>query len=169
MERKQFNPKEENYETIKEPFSEAKGKYKVPPGYDKQKPENYSTVQSMKFEVGMVKHIYFKNNEPNIPRGLEGDRTKHVNNLDEIGEKLKLNPEAKLFFLGYTDKDGSTTFNEVLSEERVKNVISFLHDKYNIEMDRFLFEAKGKSEANLNKKDARDRRVTMMVVDINIK
>ena len=65
--------------------------------------------------------------------------------LAAVARVMKDNPDTKFNLVGFCDKSGSDSYNQKLSEKRVKEVKRLLVKKYGIAEDRLTTEGKGKS------------------------
>ena len=59
---------------------------------------------------------------------------------------LKENRDSNLEIIGYTDTDGSARYNLILSIKRAKTIRNFLHNKYNISLDRVSYRGEGETK-----------------------
>lgn len=65
--------------------------------------------------------------------------------LNELADYLKENPAVKIEIGGHTDNQGTTSANQILSENRAKAVFKYLVDK-NISAERLIFKGYGESK-----------------------
>ncbi|MEZ4780149.1 MAG: OmpA family protein [Flavobacteriaceae bacterium] len=83
--------------------------------------------------------------------------------LNEIGEAMQDNPEAKFMIVGHTDSDGDTQANQELSQKRAAAVKNYLVSNFSIDASHLKTSGKGESmPLNANKtaeEKAQNRRV----------
>ena len=102
------------------------------------------------------KNIFFSLNSSKI-------NDSEVSKIDELIANLKKYPETKISITGYADKStGNVTYNQTLSEARVKAVEALLVSN-GIEASRIFSDAKGDSEQPFEKND--ENRVVVCVAN----
>jgi len=87
--------------------------------------------------------------------------------LDEIAHILKNNPDIKVFIEGYTDDEGSDSYNLKLSQERADSVLNYLVAK-GVEPDRLTAKGYGESrpiaDNTTEEGRAKNRRIEFIVI-----
>ena len=101
-----------------------------------------SKPEMITFSVGT---IYFAFNQSNLSQNS-------IVILNEITEAMRFYPSIKLIITGYTDSNGSISYNQKLSLERAKVVKDFLSN-HNISEERVEIIAKGINNPIANNKD----------------
>ena len=90
--------------------------------------------------------------------------------LDKLVDFLKNNPTLKIQINGHTDNQGSSSSNQVLSENRAKSVMTYLIEK-GISKDRLSFVGYGDikpiAENTTEEGRAKNRRTTFTIVEID--
>lgn len=81
--------------------------------------------------------VFFDTGKATLKRGSE-------QNLDELAQFLKNNPQRNILIEGYTDSTGSSAFNQRLSAERASAVIDYL-SRQGIKRDRLAAYGYGES------------------------
>ena len=102
-----------------------------------------SKPEMITFSIGT---IYFSFNQSNLDQNS-------IVILNEITEAMRFYPSLKLIITGYTDSNGSISYNQRLSLERAKVVKDFLSN-HNISEERVEIIAKGVNNPVANNKDA---------------
>ncbi len=89
--------------------------------------------------------------------------------LLEIGMMLQGNPDLRIAIEGHTDSDGTTEFNQDLSERRAKAVMEYLVTEMNIDAARLTAMGFGESKPvagnDTPEGKAQNRRVDLVLVD----
>jgi OOP family OmpA-OmpF porin len=93
--------------------------------------------------------------------------------LDEVGRILVNWPELRIEVGGHTDSDGSTAYNQKLSEERAQSVLAYLTAKFpRINAGQYTVKGYGESEpvaANATRDGkAQNRRVEFKVLNTDV-
>lgn len=100
-------------------------------------------------------NVYFDFNKSNVT-------TANYQRLSTVVRFLEANPNAKLMVIGHTDKVGSESYNNGLSERRAKAAKKALVEDFGIDESRLEIVAKGKSQL-MSKRNDINRRVMFEV------
>lgn len=74
----------------------------------------------------------------------ESDPTHATTELKEVADYMKRNPDAKVYITGYADKGtGSPAVNMKYSQKRAEETKQVLVDKYGVDANRIITDAKG--------------------------
>jgi len=82
-----------------------------------------------------ISKIYYKSEKESIPKD-------YYAYLDEIADVMKKNPELRLKISGYSDSIGSSVYNQLLSENRAKEVMRYILNQ-GISRTRLLYKGYG--------------------------
>ena len=96
-------------------------------------------------------NIYFDFNKSNVTSA-------NYQRLATIAKFMEANPDVKLKVVGHTDKVGTESYNQGLSERRAKAAVKALVDDFGIDASRLEAVAKGKTML-VSKRDDINRRV----------
>lgn len=75
--------------------------------------------------------------------------------LDEVALQMKQDPSLRAQVIGYTDKTGSATAQQKISEQRAQAVKNYLVTRHGIDPSRITTEGRGAAEATGNGADDR--------------
>jgi OmpA-OmpF porin, OOP family len=101
--------------------------------------DSAQTVESgLLFEAGKtftLKNVYFDFEKSAL-------RPESFEELDQVVGFLLANVDVHVKIIGHTDNVGSSSYNQILSEERAKAVLEYLYTK-GVALRRMLYEGKG--------------------------
>jgi outer membrane protein OmpA-like peptidoglycan-associated protein/outer membrane protein W len=106
-----------------------------------------------------AKMILFQTGKSSFQNGI-------TSNLDEIAIIMNDYPKAKFLIEGHTDNIGSTSSNQLLSEERASTVLNYLTSTGNVASDRLFFVGRGELNPGFDNNTSEGRKINRRVLVI---